>query len=207
MTLCPTARCGCTITSSTLQVTGKVGGVGYNLETYEGIATEDPDTRPGASERFEGMRVWTSDTKRLWIWDDDVGLWRILTEERQSWVPTITQGVALTTSAPTAWYQRSMGGYSAQARIVISSAGTVSQPFSLSLPEELVTLDEAAGGFYYLDVGAVLYAGQLHESTTTETIFVSYNNNNAFGVTPSLAAASGDRLTVNFIGTYDEAAI
>jgi hypothetical protein len=39
------------------------------LETYQGVATEVPDTRPPLASRFAGMQVYTTDTDRVFLWD------------------------------------------------------------------------------------------------------------------------------------------
>lgn len=207
MSLCPPARCGCTITSSSLSVQALAGGVGFNVEAYEGVATQAPDTRPGVGARFEGMRVWTSDTKRLWVWDSTVGYWRLLSEPRQSWVPVLTQGGAVTTSTTVAWFQRSMGIWEGMTRLEISSAGSPGQFLAITYPQTLVNLYDSHGGFWYFDAGTTVYTGEIIESTTAVGQFQVTSNASRFGSLPAVTTAANDVVKVWMTGTYNEASI
>lgn len=209
MSLCPQSRCGCTLTSSSLQVTGKVGGAGYNIETYEGVATEDPDTLPGPGDRFEGMRVWLADTKRLVIWDDDMAQWRILQEPPQAWVATMTQGVALSGTA-SGWFERRMGTVRGVVNFVISSAGTSGQQITLTPPVTMQnTAPNVGGSFRYIDAGAAVYVGTIVGGSTPLDPFRlaaedTTSGSSNLGASPSLAAASGDAFAGHIYGRYDE---
>lgn len=207
MSLCPSRRCSCTITSSSLSVTGKVGGVGYNIETYEGVGTEVPDTRPAPGTRFDGMRVWTTDTKRLWAWDDAAGFWRLLSEPRQTWVPVLTQGNTLSTTKTSAWFQRQSGTWMAVTRLEIDTAGTSNQFFTLTYPQELAEINDAAGQFWYFDAGTQSHTGVLASHTTLATQFMVNGTTSRFGATPAVTAATVDHIVVGMTGTYDEAAL
>jgi hypothetical protein len=86
-----------------LSVQAKAGGVGYNLETYDGIATEIPDTRPESGERFDGMRVFTTDTRSVWMWNAPSGKWRLRSKPVTSFTPTTTFTLGAATIATKYW--------------------------------------------------------------------------------------------------------
>ena len=91
MPLCGPERSACSFRSidSTVRVSGSgASGDPWRIDTYAGAATESPDTRPALADRFTGMKVWTTDTERLFMWDGTV--WRILEEPLQSHTPTLT---------------------------------------------------------------------------------------------------------------------
>jgi hypothetical protein len=75
------------------------------VETYDSVGTESPDTRPGPGVRFVGMRAYTTDTERMWIWKS--AGWVLLDEPWQSFTPVAT-GITLGTGGNIASrYQRS----------------------------------------------------------------------------------------------------
>jgi hypothetical protein len=79
MGLCGPQRCGCAFVSSSFTMNGS-GQLGdpLQIETYDGVATQVPDTRPGSGVRFEGMRVYCTDTDRTFIWNGSV--WRCISQ-------------------------------------------------------------------------------------------------------------------------------
>jgi hypothetical protein len=91
MPLCGPERSACSFRSvdTLVRVTGSgVSGDPWRIETYDGDATESPDTRPALADRFLNMKIWTTDTDRLFRWDGTV--WRILHEPPQIYTPVLT---------------------------------------------------------------------------------------------------------------------
>lgn len=212
MSLCRPAKCGCTITSGSLSIEAKPGGVGYNIETYEGVATESPDTRPLLADRFEGMRVWTSDTKRLFVWDAAAGLWRILHEPPQSWTPTITQNaVSIPVSNSRSRYQRSLGVINAWANVVVQAPGAPgSGQIKASAPVDSAFANfDVLGAFYFYDassadaiVGTTIWGDAVDE---VRFITEATSGGTVVGASPALVLATGDQLSWHYIGQYVEA--
>jgi hypothetical protein len=154
MSLCQPRACGCSFESSTLQITGD--GRPFQIETYEGVATESPDTRPGPAERFDGMRIYTSDTHRLFIWRDDLGAWVILEEPWATFAPTLT-GISIGGAGAinSQIAHRSYESAHVQGQMTLGAAGNVTGNIAISVPW-------TAGGF----VGYAIGMAQLFDAST-----------------------------------------
>lgn len=159
MGLCKPARCGCTITSGSISVQAKAGGAGYNLETYEGVATEVPDTRPALADRFDGMRVWTTDTRRMFVWVAGLGKWVILSEPWQVYAPSLGDVVLGTGAAAvnTARYRRAYSTCSMRGKLQLGVGGSFPGYAQVSVPVQAA------------DVGAMVYqlgVAQLYDASS-----------------------------------------
>ena len=148
MSLCRPSRCGCTLTSSTLQIAALTGGVGYNLETYDGVATEDPDTLPAPGERFEGMKVWLTDTKRLVVWDDDEAAWMVLAEPWQRQASTPTNTTLGTGGTSEVRYQRTYRSIVVKGSLLFGSGGSFTGDPLWTMPYPSVNAVPAFTGFF-----------------------------------------------------------
>lgn len=199
MGLCKPSRCGCTITSGSLQVAAKAGGIGYNIETYEGVATEIPDTRPLLADRFDGMRVWTTDTKRLFAWDAAGAEWLLLIEPPQTLVAAdfvITQGATITKTLTHGRYQRRHGWFEWNARVTVTSAGTGGSAIAVYYPTPILPAGVVAQGtfeMYDASTGAYHLGLSLGNNGTHFVPLITPGNATTnFGSTVALAA--GDQL-------------
>jgi hypothetical protein len=180
VSLCPPNRCGCAVRSSSLQVTGLPGGGGWNLETYEGVATEVPDTRPPAGVRTNGMRVYTTDTKRLFLWDEPSGRWRILSEPVQTNLTAADFPVRQGAATPAmrldyVAYQRTWNSYWLKAHLTCLGSGQGNNGVVIGVPSSLALSSHypAVGPVlvYISSIGAV-YPGVIGPWSATE--FVIY---------------------------------
>jgi hypothetical protein len=158
---CGSRSCGCAISSSSLSVSGSgQAGDPWVLETYEAVATEFPDTRPGPGDRFVGMRVYATDTERLFLWKSSG--WVILEEPWNDYTPSLT-GVTLGTGGVVySRYQRRYKRCSWRGQIHLGVGGALTAGPAVSTPVTGVT--SASGS-------AVLNAGEgtlrLHDYGTT----------------------------------------
>jgi hypothetical protein len=111
-----------------------VSGDPWRIETYDGAATESPDTRPALADRFGGMKVWTTDTRRLFMWDVAAAAWRILHEPVQTYTPTLT-GITLGTGSRVRFgYRRRNREVWLIGRIVLGVGGQVTGGIEITLP-------------------------------------------------------------------------
>lgn len=184
----------------------KVGGAGYNIESYEGIATESPNTFPGVGVRFEGMRVWATDTKRLWVWNNTAAAWQILSEPPQAWVVSqLYQGAPRAVTTNRAWYQRHHGVFRAQLFVSIAATGTAANAIFVPTPVALLNLHEIGGVYNFYDGSAgAVYSGVLTPNSTLDFLMQSASPApGALGGAGFTAAiATGDDLRITMTGRY-----
>lgn len=161
--LCRGRSCGCSFTSGSLHITGD--GTPYNIETYEGVATESPDTLPALADRFDGMRVFATDTRRILMWDDVNGWWRVLHQDRtdvQSW--TISNVTLGTGGLSTMSYWRSGPSVHVSYRLVLGTGGDLTGQPQLTLPVSVDdgTVADREGSMsvtFYDASSSAMYAG------------------------------------------------
>lgn len=209
MTLCPPTRCGCSISSSSLVVQRKAGGVGYNIESYEGVATEVPDTRPVLALRTDGMRVYTWDTKTLWMWDAGLVQWVVLSEFRKSWTLSgVPQGSATAVVATLGgWRQRTHGAWSGKISLQVTDASPITgagqggQAIRVSFPYTAASQWEVGGEMMYLRNGVAFYHAIMSAEATTYARFIVDAANNYFGTVPSFTMANGDVMEISMWGS------
>jgi hypothetical protein len=91
----------------------------------------------------EGMITYQEDSNRITYYTG--AAWVILSEPAQSWAGFAgTQGVSLTFSATSGWYQRKNGAFTAQMTATLSNSGTAANTIVATLPITLSTT-EAVG--------------------------------------------------------------
>jgi hypothetical protein len=161
-----------------LNVRGSGGpGDPWVVETYEGIATEAPDTRPGPADRFIGMRVYTTDTKRIFLWDGFN--WRCIHQPLMVFTPTIISGLTLGTGGQMrTGYARYAHRVHYEGEIFLGTGFVINQP-KMSLPVSSRHADPASGprtvgtaGFFDINTGQIFHGtSDIHWSAPTNLVF------------------------------------
>lgn len=174
------------------------------METYEGLATESPDTRPGPSDRFDGMRVWTTDTRRLFVWVEALARWMILSEPAQTLVAAdfVLQqaSTTVTKTAGACWYQRQYDTFTLRVNLTATSAGSAGN-ILLTLPSVLTMAAgfNAGGEVVLADADGSYYLGSVGQSGSTGLLLLTQN-----GVSPPnfgpIVLASGDAIGATVFG-------
>jgi hypothetical protein len=206
MALCGSSSCGCAFASASLNISGSgTAGDPVRLETYDAIATDAPDTRPGPGDRFPGMRVWTTDTRRLYVWETGPG-YTIVAEPPQPWTITaIIQGfTTVPVSTIRAHYQRSIEGFRAVAAILVTGPGSVGGALDLPLPFTIPNLNDVFGDYnLYNQSGSNAHAGTIVPWSVTRFRLQADNvpssghlGSNSF----TEALAAGDEIRFSLMG-------
>jgi hypothetical protein len=156
-------------------------------------------TRPASP--VEGQCIFETDTDRLLYYSG--AAWVIITEPRQTWTPTITQGSAVAGTVNRGWYRRSNGLFEARLKWTSTAAGTASNPITVTTPLTMLDAADAGGSWNFTDTGTTAYAGSVHPNSTT-AVFLHDGAVNAaqFGQGPAVTIASTDVLYVTLFGTY-----
>lgn len=156
-------------------------------------------TRPGAPT--EGDQIYETDTDRIYVYTG--AAWLIVQEPPQSWsVTAYTQNGSKSCTTTYGYYQRSYNTFVAQLVLTGFAAGSAGSAITLATPVTLANANAIGGTFYYFDSGTNNYVGMVVPHTTTSMAFVLNANNDSFGITPSLAPASADTLTLTIHGRY-----
>lgn len=124
--------------------------------------------------------------------------------EFTAWTPTVTQPSDITISASNAVYVSVGPLIYLSIFVQLGSAGTSGQHVTVSgLPAvirpQITGSHFTIGNFTYYDAGNTTYAGSAVYVATNSVKFLTHNNSNYLGATPSFAVASGDELWVNCI--------
>jgi hypothetical protein len=209
MGLCRSRACDCSLTSTSLNIQSLTGGGGYNIETYEGIATESPDTRPGPGERFDGMRVYTTDTRRLFRWQESPAKWVILSEPPQPVLAAdfaVEQGAApnIAKTVNYSTYQRHDGTFDWIANITMNGAGGSNTTIAVYFPAALLTPSSRSyhGTWIILDASVPkFFFGVVGGNTAARHVSLVTSNGGAleFGGA-SFTVASGDEIQFHVHG-------
>lgn len=171
----------------------------WNSNVRDQVVTQcTSGTRPGTP--VEGQYIYETDTDRTLVYSGSA--WIIMSEPTQSWTPSVTQGVGVTSTVSRAWSRRSNGLWIAQAVITLTSAGTLGSGITMTLPYTMVNANDIGGTFRYTDTGTSVYTGVAVTNTTTACIFYVHNAGSSFGGTPSFAIANNDVFQVTLTGTY-----
>lgn len=156
-----------------------------------------------AASTFPAFILVEDITGAIWPDSSPVTVGLFASEQWIDFVPTITQGVALTKTITYARYQKLGRIVHAQVMVTITSAGTVSNPVFISLPVPPAnTHNGPCGSGLYQDTGTTIYSGTSVITSTgvalQSTAQVAY-----VGQAPSFAAANTDLVGYNI--TYEAA--
>lgn len=116
-----------------------------------------------------------------------------LSERRQSFTPTVTQGVGVTCTVAFSEFQRRGNWVDWSFRINMTSAGTAGNDITLSLPVTAASSTFATGTYTYFDAApGAIHIGNCYLATTTTIVFGKDGQFNGLGTTPNFAVANGD---------------
>ncbi len=175
-------------------------------EDFTSIVTSG--TRP--SDPYTGQMIYETDTNKFvarsstgsWIDAIPLGAW-------QTWTPVITQGVAVSSTVLTARYSKMGRRVDAHMRVNITSAGTVSQSVTSSLPVPAFAHGGSGipvgSGWIYDASTSTMYEGSWGMLSAGLTVDMASDATagNDWGVSPAVALASGD--IISFHLTYESA--
>lgn len=122
-----------------------------------------------------------------------------------AWVPTVTQGVAITKTVTYANYTVLGNTVIASASLALTSAGTAASAINISVPLTPATGVQLVGSFFFVDTStSVSYAGALFWVVASTTMFLRTNTViGNFGNAPGVTIASGDVMNISL--TYERA--
>jgi hypothetical protein len=152
----------------------------------------------------EGMHAYTEDNNRHYYYTG--AAWVILSEPRQSWAPTVTQGSSITGTVNRGWYRRSEGHYEARLVFTCTNGGTPTEPIVISAPETAASVNDLCGtyGFEFLSNSPdVFYQGELVAASTTSVQLSGVpgaTTTNSLGAT--ITIANTDVIRLHLFGTY-----
>lgn len=174
-------------------------------EDYTEILTSG--TRP--SDPYRGQMIFETDTNKFVarstadIWQDAIplGAW-------QTYTPTVTQSVAVTSTVQVARWTRIARLVFVYIRLAITSNGTTNNPVSVSLPVVAVnhglTYDKGHGLIFDATTGTI-YSGSWYSNTGDVQLLANgATGANAWGQSPNLPIQTGDLISFNL--TYEAAA-
>jgi hypothetical protein len=152
----------------------------------------------------EGMITYQEDSNRITYYTG--AAWVILSEPAQSWAGFAgTQGVSLTFSATSGWYQRKNGAFTAQMTATLSNSGTAANTIVATLPITLSTTEAVGGSALIYDASVTtMYQAYVTPSSTTTVVFSQAGATAATGVgnNPAVQLASGDIIRLTLHGLY-----
>lgn len=130
----------------------------------------------------------------------EVGRW-------QSWIPTVTQGVAVTCNIIFARYKTKDNEVVLEVDLTITSAGTAGQPIVISgLPTAIQPVNAASNTHVIgsaLVLGTVYYQGSIIVFGANALRFVAHGTVAQIGQDPPFGLGNGD--TIGFQATYERA--
>jgi hypothetical protein len=134
-------------------------------------------------------------------------LLRDVVRKRGPWIaftPTVTQGVAITTTVTFAAYALLDNVAHVQMRLVLGSAGTAGADVVVGLPVAARRTDASgladAGGGVFFDASVPTFRVLRAQAVSTTTVkFFSDAASDFFGANPAITIANGDIVTLNLM--------
>lgn len=178
---------------------------GYLMrQTFMVFATDAARDSALSGNLEEGMHAYTEDNNRHYFYTG--AAWVILSEPRQSWSPTVTQGSSITGTVNRGWYRRSDGLYEARLVFTCTNGGTPTEPIVITTPETALSTADLCGtyGFDFLsNTPDVFYSGEVVAASTTSIQLAGSSGAitvNSLGDTKTIA--NTDVIRVHLFGTY-----
>lgn len=163
------------------------------------VIVADVGHLPTGSARYVGAMALQADTSQVWRWDGTN--WRIVTEPRQAWTPTVAQGAAVSVTVVRAWVQRFADTFHAHASLSCTSAGTSGSGISISTPFTMPNNDDIGGGGVISTAASSHYACSAFPLSTTAFGFVTGGpHSNYLGNDPSIQLTSGAAVRLDIWG-------
>lgn len=152
-------------------------------------------TSGAPSNPYEGQLWYRSDTDIYMAHNGSAAVEALPLGAWQSYTPTLTQSATITKTVTRARYTRYGRFIQGQFSLTASSSGTTANAVAVGLPvAAAVSSGVVVGNAFIYDASTVLrYSGALELATASVAVLVGdWSADQAWGVVPNLAMASGD---------------